>query len=399
MTQRLLLFNPDSDLALGNNTPHYQPPASARQMCEDLACLPFWWAEEGDSIWLPSPSCKELWVDQMPLWQNISWKTSSDLRGFLGDVCPWGWNLSLRDRLLGDGICPDSLPSDSSLTAMRRLSSRLQAVKLLHDVPCSSWICGESVPCTSLEELQEVLAGLPVPGDKAVFMLKAPWSGSGKGLRRSERKPDMPVLNWCRRVLAAQQAVVVEPMYERVLDFAMEFYADGEGGVSFIGYSLFHSDANGVYRGNRLESYEEVVHVLAKYLPTLVLEEVKLFLEKSLADLLQDKYKGYLGVDMMICRFGCEPHFRLHPCVEINLRMNMGVLSYTLYNRWLSRGSKGRFCIDKFSNPSDLMADHRKRKCAHPLIIEDGRIKEGYMSLVPLTERSCYRAYVEVVSG
>ena len=38
----LYLFNPDNDLALGNNSPYYQPPASARQMAADLAVLPAW---------------------------------------------------------------------------------------------------------------------------------------------------------------------------------------------------------------------------------------------------------------------------------------------------------------------------------------------------------------------
>src|SRR5699024_12144097 len=36
----------------------------------------------------------------------------------------------------------------------------------------------------------------------------------------------------------------------------------------------------------------------------------------QLKDLTKGNYKGYLGVDMMICRFMEAPHFRIHPCVE-----------------------------------------------------------------------------------
>ena len=46
----LYLFNPDNDLALGNNSPYYQPPASARQMAADLAVLPAWVAPCGESM-------------------------------------------------------------------------------------------------------------------------------------------------------------------------------------------------------------------------------------------------------------------------------------------------------------------------------------------------------------
>jgi hypothetical protein len=36
----LYLCNPDNDMAIGNNSPYYQPPASARQMAADMTALP-----------------------------------------------------------------------------------------------------------------------------------------------------------------------------------------------------------------------------------------------------------------------------------------------------------------------------------------------------------------------
>lgn len=55
------------------------------------------------------------------------------------------------------------------------------------------------------------------------------------------------------------------------------------------------------------------------------------------------EYAGYLGVDMMICRFALLPEFRIHPCVEINLRMNMGLVSRMLYDRMYDPGLAERF--------------------------------------------------------
>lgn len=54
---------------------------------------------------------------------------------------------------------------------------------------------------------------------------------------------------------------------------------------------------------------------------------------------------------MMICRFpeNEKLFFRIHPCVEINLRMNMGVVARFLYDRYVRSDSTGRFVIDSSS--------------------------------------------------
>ena len=37
---KLYVFNPDADMALGNNEENYMAPATIRRMAEDLALLP-----------------------------------------------------------------------------------------------------------------------------------------------------------------------------------------------------------------------------------------------------------------------------------------------------------------------------------------------------------------------
>ena len=41
---KLYVFNPDADMALGNNEENYMAPATIRRMAEDLALLPIWYA-------------------------------------------------------------------------------------------------------------------------------------------------------------------------------------------------------------------------------------------------------------------------------------------------------------------------------------------------------------------
>ena len=57
-------------------------------------------------------------------------------------------------------------------------------------------------------------------------MLKAPLSGSGKGLNWCKGIFTTFISGWCARVAASQGGVVGEPIYNKVEDFAMEFYAD-----------------------------------------------------------------------------------------------------------------------------------------------------------------------------
>ena len=63
---KTFIFNPDNDLALANGDPNYLPPKSARRMAEDLAMLPAWWAEKGDTILIPNTDGLYYWKQTLP---------------------------------------------------------------------------------------------------------------------------------------------------------------------------------------------------------------------------------------------------------------------------------------------------------------------------------------------
>ncbi len=52
---------------------------------------------------------------------------------------------------------------------------------------------------------------------------------------------------------------------------------------------------------------------------------------RALTSLLDSRYCGYMGVDMMVVRRG--DGFALVPCVELNLRMTMGVVAMKVAER------------------------------------------------------------------
>ena len=178
----------------------------------------------------------------------------------------------------------------------------------------------------------------------------------------------------------------------------MEFYSDGAGEVTFAGYSLFHTGKSGMYEGNCLLSNKAIRKQLSQYVPSEVLTDLENHLKYRLSALVGTVYKGYLGVDMMVCRFpeNEKPVFRIHPCVEINLRMNMGVMTRFLYDRYVHPDSTGHFVIVYHPSEGEALKEHERMSATYPLEIREGRVYSGYLPLVPVHRRSCYWAWILV---
>ena len=190
---------------------------------------------------------------------------------------------------------------------------------------------------TGLSSLQDSLSG--VRQFLAVhrhIVLKAPWSSSGRGVRFVEGELNVYHERWVSNVIDRQGCIVAEPYYNKVKDFGMEFESDGQGRVRYLGLSLFHT-TNGAYTGNVLADEEEKKSVIYHYLSERFVEKVKEKIECILGEVFRGKYRGPLGVDMMIVAGEGGQGFLLHPCVEINLRRTMGHVALELSKYCSSR--------------------------------------------------------------
>lgn len=400
----MYLFNPENDLALANFTPNYTPPASATRLAEELAVLPIWYAGvdtrpvgrdndephviAGGELNLPFlETIKEI------LSVKVSLVSFSDIALCPHrEVFPWGWNPALRKKLILSGVSRELLPSPEDLIRLRRYSSRLHAVEILRELQVEAQtgagsFCGESHFFTDPEKLFAWLKSLS--GNK---VLKMPLSGSGKGLiwilgGITDKQQD-----WCLRVIREQGGVVAEPMLHKVQDFAMEFYLQ-EGKALFAGYSLFTAAASGAYMGNELLSDARIEEKLS----SLVSIELLHRLRNSLSEKLSSRfplYTGYAGVDMMVCE--TPGGYRIQPCVEINMRMNMGMVAHIFHERYMHSAAEGKFVVDYFKNPGNALFFHEKMQRESPLKVENGKILSGYLSLTPVTKSTGYIAYVNV---
>lgn len=214
-------------MALASGETNYMAPASARQMASDLALLPMWYADAGSAVLAPSAyNADFLKTKSELLSMDVALLTEPEVAdGKDRKFSPWGWDPALRKRLMTLGADQAELPSADYMNILREHSHRLQAVKLLPGLRLNEYFCGESFYLNTLAECSAFVEG------REVCLLKAPLSGSGKGLNWCKGIFTTFISGWCARVAASQGGVVGEPIYNKVEDFAMEFYADGRGRV------------------------------------------------------------------------------------------------------------------------------------------------------------------------
>ncbi len=394
-------FNPENDLALACFSPHFIPPASARMMADELSALPVWWTSAGDTVAVASVSEARLLAGQAGgLCPEVEWVGRKDLPA-CSEVQPWGWSPLVVNRLLAGGVAAECLPDEAFLLRYRDWSGRRHAVDMLDYLvrrdseTARRWpehLCGEACYCTSEQEVVRWVNLYPRT------ILKAPWSGSGKGLRLGYGRYESPLSGWCRRLLREQGGVVVEPLYDKVADFAMEFYVEGERGVRYVALSEFLTTARGTYAGNRVASEEAKMSRLTAVVPEALLECIKQSIICYLTRLFGGGYHGCLGIDMMLCRTGAGDRICVHPCVEINLRRTMGHVAASL-GRFVAPSSEASFVIDYYKDEKMLRADHDGNLAACPPVISDGKLLRGYLPLIPVTGCGHYRAAMWAFSG
>ena len=135
----------------------------------------------------------------------------------------------------------------------------------------------------------------------------------------------------------------------------------------------------------------ELTHAVGLEIITAVKESLIAFFTERIAPY----YTGYFGVDMMAYR-DKRGNTLLHPFVELNLRMNMGMVARKLADRFLPPETEGRYRVDYYPKPGELHNAHVARLKTNPPRITDGKLLHGYLALTPVSPHSRYRASIEI---
>ena len=294
MSEHIYIFNPEHDLCIANGDENFVPPRSAVGFAKENTDL---------SEYLKRPNKQRR------------------------QIIPWGWNHSLKKRLINEGVDPAAMPSEEELQFIRTHSRREFALEVHSRLSGGDpLVMGPDyrIVATSVGEIEAFIAA------NGSAVLKSPLSGSGKGIRFVRERLSESDEGWCRRTLDKQGSVIVERRFEIIKECAMLFECHHEG-IDFIGYSLFES-RNGAYNRNILASNEEIEDIIAGYVSRNTLTAVREDLKDILADALVGHYEGFLGIDQIICQAN-SPVFI--PVSEINLRMTMGLIARNQYDHCL----------------------------------------------------------------
>ncbi|MCR5362506.1 MAG: hypothetical protein K6E73_10945 [Bacteroidales bacterium] len=330
----LHIFNPEHDIALAYNNKYFTAPHAGRQLRNDLDYLPALWAGDGDCVLVENVDSARVHARRfMRHTQHVRFVSKHDivcLAGEIDRVFPWGWDSAVKFQLEQMGVPVSVMPADEALLAIRELSNRKFAsliLQHLRGVMPNSPLLGESFYVESVEGLQSQLYAT------GKSIIKAPWSSSGRGVRYVDTVMDTSIAKWASNTIARQGGIMVEPYYNKVRDFGMEFVSDADG-VHYVGLSVFHT-LNGAYMGNSLADEEHKRGMLEAYVSAELLNEVSDNIENLLTAELRGIYTGALGVDMMIVANSMggkhlDGGFCLHPMVEINLRRTMGHVALAL---------------------------------------------------------------------
>ena len=401
------VFNPEHDMALANGDRHFIAPRNIREMARDLTPL------------------LEVMDDE--------------------DIMVWGWDHAIKSHLLRMGIASDMLPTDEALTKLRTCSERQSAHHLLRafhaDHPDGPYT-GESILAHSIDDIAAYTT------QHGHIILKDPLSSSGKGLRHvnineddndnenfqrvASSSPSLgKVKNWINALIKRHGYLTAEPFYDKVQDFAMEFCIRDEQ-CHFIGYSLFNTNHHGRYESNLLMADEEIENRLAKYIPHAALHEVRDWIISHSTHIIPTEWDTtehplYFGIDMMVVRKAdCQlstlkvraseqessllelfqraqpklnnavvnSQFRIHPCVEINLRLNMGIIAHEVRRKLLAPGTEGTFHITAFPTEEAAQQFHQEQTTKYPPVYREGKIVSGYHPLTPIHPHTRHHAYV-----
>ncbi len=275
---RLCIFNPEHDLCLAKGRAHYVPPRSAVEFARRDANIM--------SVLYPDALCCSVY-DLSPFTSHLTPLTS---------VTAWGWDAVVKHELLKRGIDESLLPLDEEIDTIRELQHRSTVLPLQED-------CHE---VRSIEDMESLLKS------REHWVLKAPWSGAGRGLRWVHGSLTPIDRDWIVKTVANQRCVIAEPRRDVVADLALEYMSG-----YFMGYSYFKT-GSGVYKENVMWPDARIVETFHE----TSLQQTKAQVEEWLAANVWPRYRGPLGVDLMVDARGQTF------VSEINFRHTMGMVAH-----------------------------------------------------------------------
>jgi hypothetical protein len=399
----IFLYNPTCDFAVGNGNVSWQPNQLLQKMESDMAVLPLFFATNKDIVLVQEIPAAHF-IDQLKkigvaIPAFITKETFfSDPPDKIGELHPWGWSPAAHKYFENfKDYCSNSF-KQSPVFNWEKVHKTLFSKKFAHDIllelidkfPSEEYINKNLVSeiCTNKQDIEEQLKRW------GSIMVKAPWSSSGRGLQPVRKKPVHPkVWEKLMGIIKTQGYALAEPYLNKAADLAFQFKLKKRK-IQFVGISNFFTDSKGQYTGNQLNGLsqnteQEIAHFINKISEQTISSLINILEQSDLAK----NYEGYFGVDTLI--FKDENNIlKVNPCLEINTRYNMGLLS-VLLEKHIYKNKKGTF--KTYYNPqNDFKSFCQQMSKEYPLTIIDKKIASGFFPVTDAKKNALFGAYILV---
>ncbi len=398
----IYIFNATSEMAISNGTVSFMPNKILTRFEQDLDILPICYASEKDvilvhkipdSIFLETLAKAGMPIPRFALFPHAL-NNHTFLKENKAELKPWGWSPRIHHQLapLKPQCNQDfhNQPNTHWKSEHKELYSRKMALACLEHIavnnPSEKYISKDIFPviCTNQSEVEALQK------QWQQIVIKSPWSSSGRGLQVLRKAfINKSVEQALGGVLKSQGYVMVEALVNKQLDFSVQFKVDNKGTLNFLGFGFFDTNENGQYQANHLGYTPELFEqVLSNKDQTKLISDIENALK---ANLIHQKYCGYLGIDCILF-LDSDSNYKIQPCLEINLRYNMGTIALKL-NPYIHQESKGTFNIYADAK-SDFVSFSNEMSKKYPFEMRDGKWYRGYLTLSSPNHEKLFGAYV-----
>jgi hypothetical protein len=396
-------FNPTCELAVANGSFSYMPPLLLQEMESDLSILPLVFGNSSDYVLTNNPPSADFTERlqnagfDLPKFIGLS-KLEALPEGTIKSIQPWGWDpathfkfKNLKQKCTNEFKTRKIFNWQEEHQILFERKTSLDFLKKLISDNQPDWFISNSM-------IGEIVSSCEEIEDRLRFgelVIKAPLSSSGRGIQII-RKAKLNDSNkqWISGILKQQKYLIAEPFLDKILDFSFQFHVFSKADIKYLGYSVFETNTSGQYRGTLI--HPDLQQILPDFNSNLIGEMIeltaKLILERLGDTVYSSLHSGYLGIDSML--FKEYGKLRIQPCVEINSRMNMGILTMLLEKKF-HREAKGKFEVF-YGNRGDFYNFSTQQTKNKPIKLKDGKLFHGFLPLVEPTSNKRFGAYIDL---
>ena len=404
MAKNVYHFNPTCELAVANGSFSYMPPLLLQEMERDLSILPFVFGTENDFVVTEnrpsaefSQKLKNAGFD-LPVFCGLA-DLESLYIGSFDALCPWGWSPAAHFKLKNlKKKCADEFKASPVFDwkeEHKSLFERATSLSFLTQILEKNkpgWFIERAMTGTKVTTCQEIESLLE---RHSSIVLKAPLSSSGRGIQIIRKKElNQSNRQWISGIIRQQNYLIAEPFLKKLIDLSFQFQISANAEVEYLGYSVFETNGNGQYKGSLIRPD------LKSILPEEHIAEVEEMISIS-SNLITESLKnsiyavchrGYLGIDALI--FTDQNRLIMQPCIEINSRMNMGILAKFIENK-IHPHATGKFELF-YGSPGEYLNFAKIQSHLRPPEFQTGKLYSGFLPLVEPDSNKKFGAYISL---